>query len=277
MRDEQGLEPDPGRMRAIRQKVQGRFTRENPQFEIEHPKTRLKVSELSEADKRRRETLINEVTARYLRERDNANKGTTMTKQGPRSLKMTDGSIPKIIEDVKNELGIHDFEVNMSSIRGRIHRQSLFVSKVRKGTKEYTAVDAPLIATINGWLTEGIEVTRAKGLDLANQLIQSKNMEKDEHGNDIVLDSHWFKNFCQRNKTKLLGDISGGRNAVTEVLKYNKDRYGPSSEVKINPKNEQVSVASPAAARRAPELLEELPVPDLGDLSEVPAGFQMEI
>ena len=82
MRDEQGLEPDPGRMRAIRQKVQGRFTRETPQFEIENPKTRLKVSELSEADKRRRETLINEVTARYLRERDDANKGTTMTKQG---------------------------------------------------------------------------------------------------------------------------------------------------------------------------------------------------
>lgn len=268
VRLEQGLHPDPSRMRAIRQKVQARFTRENPNFEVANP-NRLKIGELSEENKRRRETLLNEITARYLRTREEANKGTTMTKQGPRSLKMADGTIPRIIEECKNDLGIHDFDVNMSSIRGRIHRKSLFVSKVRKGSKEYDAIDVPLVATINSWLGEGIPVTRAQGLDLANQLIKGKKLDRDEHGNVILLDAQWFRNFCHRNKWKLVGEISGDqptRNAV-EVEKY-KQRYGPSPEFNIVPKIQKpVSDAALMEEQHSPVMIGDLAVPGLAYLA----------
>ncbi|KAL3770536.1 hypothetical protein ACHAW5_009564 [Stephanodiscus triporus] len=191
VRLELGMLPDPRRMRAIRNIVQARFTREHPELEPANPK-RLKIGELSEEDKRRREVLVNEVTARYVR-----------TKEVHGKVKMADGTLARIIEECKNDLGIHDFDVPEPSIRGRINRKSLHVQKLVKGSLQYDAIDVPLVATINSWLGEGIPITRDQGLDLANRLLRGKKMEKDDDGNDVVLDAQWWRNFLHRNKKKL--------------------------------------------------------------------------
>jgi hypothetical protein len=118
---------------------------------------------------------------------------------------MADGTIPKIIEDCKNDLGIHDFDVPPSSIRGRVHRKSLQVQKLGGDSRRYDdAIDAPLVGTINGWSGEGISVTRDQGLDLAKQILRGKNMDKDDDGNDVVLDAQWWTRFLHRNKKKLV-------------------------------------------------------------------------
>ena len=121
---------------------------------------------------------------------------------------MADGTLSKIIDECKSDLGIHDFDVPAASIRGRINRKSLHVQKLGGGSQRYDAIDAPLVATINGWSGEGISVTRDQGLDLANQLLRGKGMEKDDDGNDVVLDAQWWKTFLHRNKKTLVSKIS---------------------------------------------------------------------
>ena len=191
VRLEHGFLPDPRRMRAIRNMVQARFTKEHPELEPANP-NRLKIGELAAEDKRRREALVNEITARYVR-----------TKAAHGKRKMADGTLSRIIEECKNDLGIHDFDVPAASIRGRINRKSLHVQKLGGGSQRYDAIDAPLVATINSWSGEGISVTRDQGLDLANRLLRGKRMEKDDDGNDVMLDAQWWKTFLHRNKKKL--------------------------------------------------------------------------
>jgi len=192
VRLEHGYLPDPRRMRAIRNMVQARFTKEHPELEPANP-NRLKIGELAAEDKRRREALVNEITARYVR-----------TKAAHGKRKMADGTLSRIIEECKTDLGIHDFDVPAASIRGRINRKSLHVQKLGGGSQRYDAIDAPLVATINGWSGEGISVTRDQGLDLANRLLKGKRMEKDDDGNDVMLDAQWWKTFLHRNKKKLV-------------------------------------------------------------------------
>jgi hypothetical protein len=118
VRLELGMLPDPRKMSAIRNIVQARFTREHPELEPANPK-RLKIGKLSEEDKRRREVLVSEITARYV-----------STKEAHGKVKMADGTLARIIKECKNDLGIHDFDVPESSIHGRINRKSLHVQKL---------------------------------------------------------------------------------------------------------------------------------------------------
>lgn len=131
---------------------------------------------------------MNEVVARYLREKD----------ANPK--KLANGSIRRIIEETKKELDIHDFDVPESSIRGRIHRKSHFVTH-ENGNRD--DIDDSVVETINSWLKSGISVSREQGLTLANQTLAGRNLDKDSNGNTITLDAVWWKCFLNRNHHKL--------------------------------------------------------------------------
>ena len=202
---EYGL-PIDAKLTSLKQKVQQRFTKENPGFES-NPPGNVKIAELSEDDNKKRQLLMNEVTARYVKEKEGCKK-------------LPDGTLDRIIEQTKNDLGIHEFEVPKASIRGRINRKSLHVQtlgsespfdvslrccscyvEVLSLTISHLclhfveqAIDEPLVTTINSWLSQGISVTRAQGLDLANRLLKGKGMAKDKHGQEIVLNAKWWKN-----------------------------------------------------------------------------------
>lgn len=177
------------RLSSLKTKVQARFTKENPQFV--NCGGDLKIGKLSAEDKRRRQHLLNEITSRYIQEKERHPK------------KLADGTLDRIIEDTKIELGITDFEVHKASIRGRINRKSLYVQTLGSESP-YDVVDEPLVSTINSWLSQGISVTRAQGLDLANRLLKGKNQDRDSNGLEIVLDAKWWRNFLERNKRKLV-------------------------------------------------------------------------
>ena len=164
-----------------------RYRREFPDHKT-NPEHVVEIRKLSREDKKRREHLVNEVVARYLKEKD----------ANPK--KLPNGSIERIIEETKKDLDIHDFDVPASSVRGRIHRKSFYVSH-ENGNRD--DVDDNLVDTINNWLTKGISVTRDQGLQLANQMLAAKNLGKDSDGNTIALDAVWWKCFLNRNHHKL--------------------------------------------------------------------------
>eukprot|EP00571_Detonula_confervacea_P003721 CAMPEP_0172319152 /NCGR_PEP_ID=MMETSP1058-20130122/36955_1 /TAXON_ID=83371 /ORGANISM="Detonula confervacea, Strain CCMP 353" /LENGTH=515 /DNA_ID=CAMNT_0013034145 /DNA_START=44 /DNA_END=1591 /DNA_ORIENTATION=- len=177
------------KVNSLKVRVQAKFTKEHPEFQGNNP-GQLKIGELLDEEKKRRQLLLNEITARYIREKE----GTK---------KLADGSLDRIIESTKNELNIHEFEVPKASIRGRIHRKSPHVQTLGNESP-YDVIDEPLVATINGWLSQGISVTRDQGLELANRLLKGRNLEKDTFGNTLVLDAKWWRNFLERNKRKLV-------------------------------------------------------------------------
>mmetsp|Transcript_38116 Transcript_38116/g.70356 ORF Transcript_38116/g.70356 Transcript_38116/m.70356 type:complete len:520 (-) Transcript_38116:113-1672(-) len=177
------------KMSSLKTRCQARFTKENPEFQ--NCGGSLKIGELSEDDRKRRQHLLNEITARYIREKETHPK------------KLADGTLDKIIEATKLELGITEFEVHKASIRGRINRKSFHVQTLGNESP-YDAVDEPLVSTINSWLSQGISVTRAQGLDLANRLLKGKKLDLDSKGEEIVLDAKWWRNFLERNKRKLV-------------------------------------------------------------------------
>lgn len=164
-----------------------RYRREFPDRRS-NPDHVVEIRKLSSEDKKRREHLVNEVVARYLREKD----------ANPK--KLANGSIRRIIEETKKELDIHDFDVPESSIRGRIHRKSHFVTH-ENGNRD--DIDDSVVETINSWLKSGISVSREQGLTLANQTLAGRNLDKDSNGNTITLDAVWWKCFLNRNHHKL--------------------------------------------------------------------------
>eukprot|EP00584_Thalassiosira_punctigera_P024743 CAMPEP_0172553656 /NCGR_PEP_ID=MMETSP1067-20121228/51327_1 /TAXON_ID=265564 ORGANISM="Thalassiosira punctigera, Strain Tpunct2005C2" /NCGR_SAMPLE_ID=MMETSP1067 /ASSEMBLY_ACC=CAM_ASM_000444 /LENGTH=501 /DNA_ID=CAMNT_0013341871 /DNA_START=84 /DNA_END=1586 /DNA_ORIENTATION=+ len=164
-------------MSSLKTRCQARFTKDNPEFP--NCGGSLKIGSLTEEDKRRRQLLMNEITARYIREKEAHPK------------KLADGTLDRIIENTKTDLGITEFEVHKASIRGRINRKSFFVQTLGNESP-YDVIDEPLVSTINSWLSQGISVTRAQGLDLANRLLKGKQLDKDANGGDIVLDAKWW-------------------------------------------------------------------------------------
>eukprot|EP00581_Thalassiosira_minuscula_P012120 CAMPEP_0183712084 /NCGR_PEP_ID=MMETSP0737-20130205/7336_1 /TAXON_ID=385413 /ORGANISM="Thalassiosira miniscula, Strain CCMP1093" /LENGTH=573 /DNA_ID=CAMNT_0025940661 /DNA_START=64 /DNA_END=1785 /DNA_ORIENTATION=- len=178
------------KLSSLKTRCQARFTKENPEFQS-NPPDQIKIGKLSSEDKRRRQVLINEVTSRYVREKEAHPK------------KLADGTLDRIIEQTKEDLGITEFDVPKASIRGRINRKSHFVQTLGSESP-YNAIDEPLVTTINSWLSQGISVTRAQGLDLANRLLKGKRLDHDSNGAEIVLDAKWWRNFLERNKRKLV-------------------------------------------------------------------------
>lgn len=177
------------KMATLETKIQQRFKKDNPEFKST-PEGILDIGQLSEEDNRRRQILFNEVTARYVKRKE----------EGPK--KLPDGELDRIIEQTKQDLGILDFDVPKASIRGRINRKSLHVMTLGSHSP-YDIIDDPLVETINGWLKQGISVTRAQGLEFANALLKGKEREKDSEGKEILLDAKWWRNFLERNKKKL--------------------------------------------------------------------------
>mmetsp|Transcript_14522 Transcript_14522/g.29706 ORF Transcript_14522/g.29706 Transcript_14522/m.29706 type:complete len:598 (-) Transcript_14522:65-1858(-) len=170
-----------------------RYRREFPDRKS-NPDHVVEIRSLSSEDKKRREHLVNEVVARYLKVKD----------ANPK--KLANGTISRIIEETKKDLDIHEFDVPESSIRGRIHRKSYYVSH-ENGNRD--DIDDPLVETINSWLKNGISVTREQGLTLANQMLSGKNLDKDSDGNTITLDAVWWKCFLNRCHHKLNGNALG--------------------------------------------------------------------
>eukprot|EP00579_Thalassiosira_antarctica_P026487 CAMPEP_0202003040 /NCGR_PEP_ID=MMETSP0905-20130828/8736_1 /ASSEMBLY_ACC=CAM_ASM_000554 /TAXON_ID=420261 /ORGANISM="Thalassiosira antarctica, Strain CCMP982" /LENGTH=518 /DNA_ID=CAMNT_0048560109 /DNA_START=131 /DNA_END=1687 /DNA_ORIENTATION=+ len=178
------------KMSSLKVRCQARFTKENPELQINYP-GQIKWGELPEEDRKRRQLLMNEITARYVQEKEAHPK------------KLADGTLDRIIQQTKTDLGITEFEVPKASIRGRINRKSFHVQTLG-GESPYDAIDEPLVATINSWLSQGISVTRAQGLDLANRLLKGKQLDHDTNGGEIVLNAKWWRNFLDRNKRRLV-------------------------------------------------------------------------
>ena len=184
VKEEFGLPDD---LAIKKNRITYRYRREHPEHKS-NPEHVVEIRKLSSEDKKRREKLVNEVLARYLKAKT----------ENP--TKLPNGTIEKIIEETKKDLDIHDFDVPASSIRGRIHRKSHFVSHEKSNRDD---IDDQLVETINSWLTKGLKVTREQGLQFANQLFASKNLDKDSNGKPITLDAVWWKNFLNRNHHKL--------------------------------------------------------------------------
>jgi len=171
-------------------RIQAKFKRNNPNFDnkiSDQPELRTLPAET----KRRRQLLINEVTARYVKEKE-TNKG-----------KLPNCTIDLIISSAKQDLGIYDIDVPKGTIQGRVFRKSLQVLTLGKESP-YKAIDNPLIAAINDWLSQGVTVTRDQGLALANSLLRGKNLQIDSNGNEIMLDAKWWRTFLARNRRKLV-------------------------------------------------------------------------
>lgn len=196
----------------LKQKIQHRFRKENPEFEETNDTApgRLRLKTLSNEQRQRRQILLNEVATRYVRMKEEAG--------GER---MEDGALDRVIEETKDELGIHEFAVNKFTIRGRMLRSALVVERgtARKTTPKKAgaasaasrSIDAPLVSTVNEWLRQGISVAPTQGLTLANLLLKGQDLGKDESGKDIVLDEDWWMKFLNRNRNKLhcLGEDEG--------------------------------------------------------------------
>ena len=80
------------KMSSLKQKVQARFTKNHPEF---LPDSSVKIGNLTSEQKSRRQTLLNEVTARYVEMKASKKK-------------LPDGTLERIIEETKNDLGIHE-------------------------------------------------------------------------------------------------------------------------------------------------------------------------
>lgn len=83
-------------MSSLKQKVQARFTKNHPEFaSIPGDGSNVKIGNLTAEQKNRRQTLLNEVTARYVEMKASKKK-------------LPDGTLERIIEETKNDLGIHE-------------------------------------------------------------------------------------------------------------------------------------------------------------------------
>ena len=84
-------------MSSLKQKVQARFTKNHPEFTSSIPDGdgSVKIGNLTAEQKSRRQTLLNEVTARYVEMKASKKK-------------LPDGTLERIIEETKNDLGIHE-------------------------------------------------------------------------------------------------------------------------------------------------------------------------
>lgn len=184
VKEEFGLPDD---LAIKKNRITYRYRREHPDHKS-NPEHVVEIRKLSSEDKKRREKLVNEVLARYLKAK------------AENPTKLPNGIIEKIIEETKKDLDIHDFDVPASSIRGRIHRKSHFVSHEKSNRDD---IDDQLVETINSWLKKGLKVTREQGLQFANQFFASKDLDKDSNGNPITLDAVWWKCFLNRNHHKL--------------------------------------------------------------------------
>ena len=171
-----------------------RYRRDFPDHKA-NPDHVIEIRNLSSEDKKRREQLVNEVVARYVREKD-ANTAKKLPK----------GTVERIVEECKNDLNIHDFDVPTSSIRGRLHRKSYYVSHENGNLDD---IDGSLVDSINSWLKSGMSVTRDQGLQLANQILAEQNLNKDSNGNMVTLDAVWWKCFLNRNHHKLITERHG--------------------------------------------------------------------
>mmetsp|Transcript_15120 Transcript_15120/g.32820 ORF Transcript_15120/g.32820 Transcript_15120/m.32820 type:complete len:604 (+) Transcript_15120:103-1914(+) len=169
------------KMTSFEAKIQTRFKKEHPEL--------FDSSVLSEDDKLRRQNLMNEVSARYARAKEEHPKKN-----------LPHGKLDVIIDQTKADMGMHEFDVPKVSIRGRIGRDSLHVMTMGSNSP-YDAIDEPLVETINNWLSQGISVTRAQGLEFANTLLEGKKMDCPD--GISLLDAKWWRNFLDRNKHKL--------------------------------------------------------------------------
>jgi len=167
------------KLSTLESMIQARFKEEHPEFKS-NPTTNVEIRTLSEEDQRKRQILMNEVTHRYVK-----------AKEGQK--KLPDGSLDRIITQVQDDLGIHGFQVPKASIRGRVNRKSLSVMTLGEKSP-YDIIDETLVSTINNMLSQGISVTRAQGLEMANTLLKGKKREKDGNGEDIFLDAKWWRN-----------------------------------------------------------------------------------
>jgi len=216
------------KMSTLEAKVRTRFKKENPGFRSAPPpsssggggasssSSSWDAGKLSEEEKRNRDILVNEITNRYIRRKEEVGGGS----YAPHS-KLPDGELDRIIEDTKNDLGMYDFDIPKATIRARVvdhHRKSSSSSfpapaavttfGQESNSSPYDIIDEPLVATINTWLSQGVSVTRAQGLEFANTLLKgtrtgaSERMEDEE--NEVFLDAKWWRNFLDRNKRKLV-------------------------------------------------------------------------
>ena len=166
-------------------RIRCRFKREHPHFSSNRS-TLPDIGTMSEETKRKRQLLFNEITARYVHEREVHNG------------KLPRGAMDLIISSAKDDLGIHDIEVPKSTIRGRHERESPHVMTLGKESP-HNAIDEPLIQTINRRLNQGISVTRAQGLELAKSLLKEKMVNE----NETELNALWWSFFLKRNKHRL--------------------------------------------------------------------------
>lgn len=87
---ENAISPDVN-MASLKQKIQARFTKVHPEFgSSDDSSGQLKIGELSPEQKKRRQTLVNEVTARYVKAKGEVKK-------------LPDGTLDEIIKETKNE------------------------------------------------------------------------------------------------------------------------------------------------------------------------------
>ncbi|KAL9187904.1 hypothetical protein ACHAXT_006282 [Thalassiosira profunda] len=186
---EYGLTEQDIKLNSLKQMVTARYRKDNPEFQSTSP-GQVKIAKLSEEAAQRRQLLFNEITARYVREKE----------ANPK--KLADGTLDRIIEQTKVDLDIKEFSVPKASIRGRINRKSYHVQTLGSDSPA-NSIDAPLVATINSWLSQGISVTRAQGLELANGLLKGKKL-KTSTGQEIQLDAKWWRSFLERNRRKLV-------------------------------------------------------------------------
>ena len=156
-----------------------------------------KKKTLSEEENKRRQILMNTVTTKYIKMKEEADA------DGKKSL--SKGKIDDIIKESKKELGAgyEEIEVPHETIRGRMYRKNPMVMLVT-GALSPDDIDVSLVNNINAILAKGVSVTRVQGLEMAKNLLKGKKLACPETGDDIAMDAKWWRDFIKRNKTKLV-------------------------------------------------------------------------
>ena len=124
---------------------------------------------------------------------------------GKKSLSV--GKIDDIINESKKELGAgyEEVEVPHETIRGRMYRKTPKVMLVTGSLPpDDMDMDVSLVNNINAILAKGVSVTRVQGLEMAKNLLKGKKLACPETGDDIAMDAKWWRDFIERNKTKLV-------------------------------------------------------------------------
>ena len=156
-----------------------------------------KKKTLSEEENKRRQILMNTVMTKYIKMKEEADA------DGKKSL--SKGKIDDIIKESKKELGAsyEEIEVPHETIRGRMYRKTPTVMLVT-GALPPDDMDVTLVNNINAILAKGVSVTRVQGLEMAKKLLKGKKLACPETGDDIAMDAKWWRDFIERNKTKLV-------------------------------------------------------------------------